>query len=226
MSSVLARYEVSGERRKPKPSGSTSRVPSPKIDSPFFAWFLSSAKIRSCLRMRFAPSMPFDIAISTSCVTWCDFSSERCKGMGIGPPADGGVDSGPWDERTSSGGTAWGLLILGVCAGGFFGAGACCRAGHPAQLLKEGKGFGYSCQILLSRKAVSWDFESAPTRVASTLPFLNSISVGMPRMPNFAGTAWFSSTLILAILRRPSYSLATSSSIGAIDLQGPHHSAQ
>src|SRR2546430_7618933 len=70
------------------------------------------------------------------------------------------------------------------------------------------------------------DFESAPTRVASTLPFLNSISVGMPRMPNFAGTLWFSSTLILAIFSRPSYSLATSSSIGAIDLQGPHHSAQ
>src|SRR5436190_122558 len=76
--------------------------------------------------------------------------------------------------------------------------------------------------MLLSRKAVSCDFESAPTRVASTLPFLNSISVGMPRMPNFAGTLWFSSTLILAIFSRPSYSLATSSSIGAIDLQGPH----
>jgi len=37
MSSVPARYEVSGERRKPKPSGSTSIVPLPEIDSPFFA---------------------------------------------------------------------------------------------------------------------------------------------------------------------------------------------
>jgi hypothetical protein len=60
---------VSGERRKPKPSGSTSSVPSPKIDSPFFAWFLSSAKIRSCLRIRLAFSMPFDTAISTSLET-------------------------------------------------------------------------------------------------------------------------------------------------------------
>src|SRR5216683_2782955 len=84
MSSVLARYEVSGERRKPKPSGRTSSVPSPKIDSPFFAVFFSMAKIRSCLRIRLAPSMPFATAISTSWVTWCCFSSERCIGMGAG----------------------------------------------------------------------------------------------------------------------------------------------
>ena len=32
-------------------------------------------------------------------------------------------------------------------------------------------------------KAVSCDLESAPTLVASTLPFLKSIRVGMPRMP-------------------------------------------
>src|SRR5213596_3335983 len=81
MSSVLARYEVSGERRKPKPSGRTSSVPSPKIDSPFFAVFFSMAKIRSCLRIRLAPSMPFATAISTSWVTWCCFSSDRCIGM-------------------------------------------------------------------------------------------------------------------------------------------------
>src|SRR6185369_8871179 len=80
----------------------------------------------------------------------------------------------------------------------------------------------YEVQMLLSRKAVSWDLESAPTRVASTLPFLNSIRVGMPRMPNLAGTCWFWSTLIFAIFSRPSYSFATSSRIGAIDLHGPH----
>src|SRR6185437_760864 len=32
--------------------------------------------------------------------------------------------------------------------------------------------------------------------------------------------------LIFTTLRRPEYSLARSSSIGAIDLHGPHHSAQ
>ena len=37
--------------------------------------------------------------------------------------------------------------------------------------------------------AVSWDLERAPTLVPTTAPFLNNISVGMPRMPNFAGVA-------------------------------------
>src|SRR5687767_1500622 len=121
MSSVLARYEVSGERRKPKPSGSTSSVPSPKIETPFFAWLFSMAKIRSCLRIRLAFSMPFEVAISTSCVTWCVFSSDRCVGIatapagGTAPAVGAGVDSA-FGERTASGGTAWGLLILGMCA--------------------------------------------------------------------------------------------------------------
>ena len=38
-------------------------------------------------------------------------------------------------------------------------------------------------QMLLSIKAVNWDFDTAPTLVASTSPSLNSISVGIPRMP-------------------------------------------
>ena len=37
-------------------------------------------------------------------------------------------------------------------------------------------------QMLLSRKAVSWDFDIAPTLKASMFPFLKSISVGIPRM--------------------------------------------
>ena len=78
MSSVLARYEVSGERRKPKPSGSTSSVPPPKMLSPFLAWFLSSAKISSCLRMRFALSTSFLVAMSRSSETWRFFRSDKC----------------------------------------------------------------------------------------------------------------------------------------------------
>ena len=74
--------EVSGERRKPKPSGSTSSVPSPKMLSPFFAWFFSSAKIRSCLRMRLAPSISFVLAMSRSSVTCLVLSSESCMGVG------------------------------------------------------------------------------------------------------------------------------------------------
>ncbi len=61
MSSVPARYDVSGERRKPKPSGSTSSVPSPKMLSPFFACCFSIAKMRSCLRIRFAPSSSIEL---------------------------------------------------------------------------------------------------------------------------------------------------------------------
>jgi hypothetical protein len=72
--------------------------------------------------------MPFDTAISTSWDTWFVFSSERCIGMGIGEEDGapvGACDSGRGDERTSSGWTAWGLLlILGKCAPDFvLGAG-------------------------------------------------------------------------------------------------------
>ena len=57
---------------------------------------------------------------------------------------------------------------------------------------------GYGDYRLLSIKAASCDFDSAPTLVASTLPFLKIIRVGMPRMPNLAGVAWLSSILTLA----------------------------
>src|SRR6267378_4119345 len=45
-------------------------------------------------------------------------------------------------------------------------------------------------------------------------------------IPKKYGISWFSSTLTLATLSLPEYSLATSSSTGAIALHGPHHSAQ
>src|SRR5690606_3822320 len=77
-----------------------------------------------------------------------------------------------------------------------------------------------------SRNAVSCDLDIAPTFVAAALPSLKSISVGMQRMPNLAAVSGFSSTLSLAMITRPSYALAASSSRGAIILQGPHHSAQ
>src|SRR5947207_15591641 len=68
------------------------------------------AKIRSCLRIRLAPSMPFATAIPTSWVTWCCFSSDRCIGMGGGGL---GVASCSIAERTTSVSTAWDLLIFG-----------------------------------------------------------------------------------------------------------------
>src|SRR5690606_36321291 len=64
---------------------------------------------------------------------------------------------------------------------------------------------------LLSRKAASCDLDTAPTFWASTAPFLNRISVGMPRMPNFGGVCGFSSILSFAIRTLSLYSSASSS---------------
>src|SRR4051812_40659370 len=165
MSSVPARYEVSGERRKPKPSGKTSRVPSPKIASPLLARFLSSAKISSCLRRRLALSISLVTAISTSSVTWRFFRSDKC----IEVDSEGTARNrnyGKLETRKE--------LALNRHAAKWVGL--------PDSLFLD-----YRVQILLSINAINWDFERAPTLVASRLPFLNSMSVGMPRMPYFGG---------------------------------------
>src|SRR6185295_14859149 len=110
MSSVPARYEVSGERRNPKPSGSTSRVPPPKMASPLRAWFLSSAKISSCLRMRFAPSTSFLVAMSSSSDTWRFFRSDKCiedRCSVTDPSVEEGEDSTP-ASGTSASNCCWG----------------------------------------------------------------------------------------------------------------------
>src|SRR5690606_26102235 len=78
MSSVLARYEVSGERRKPKPSGRTSSTPSPKICSPCLARRFLMANMSSCSRRRLAWSMSRLDAISSNCETCSALSSLRC----------------------------------------------------------------------------------------------------------------------------------------------------
>src|SRR5216683_4849242 len=75
----------------------------------------------------------------------------------------------------------------------------------------------HSCSLALG---------SEPILVAATWPFLNRMSVGMPRTPYFIGVSGFSSILILAIVTLPVIVAAISSSAGAIALQGLHHSAQ
>src|SRR5579859_2999898 len=72
--------------------------------------------MRSCLRMRLAFSMPAVVAISTSCVTWSAFSSERCMEIAPVPGVDS-VDSGRGEGRTASGCAACDLLILGMAPG-------------------------------------------------------------------------------------------------------------
>src|SRR5205823_3696310 len=56
-------------------------------------------------------------------------------------------------------------------------------------------------------------------------PFLNSSMVGMPRTMKRLGTVGFSSIFSLATVARPSYSVASASTVGASRRQGPHHSA-
>jgi len=78
--------------------------------------------------------------------------------------------------------------------------------------------------MLLSRNAVSCDFDRDPTFCASTLPFLKSMSVGI------RGYRTFSDFLVLVDvtlrLELTRVLLGDSSSTGAIALHGPHHSAQ
>ena len=66
----------------------------------------------------------------------------------------------------------------------------------------------------------------APTTLSTILPSLKKRTVGMLRIPNCPTTSSFSSTFILPIVTRPSYSVANSSMIGDTMRQGPHHSAQ
>src|SRR5512147_3045764 len=106
MSSGPVRDEVAVERRKPKPSGSTSRVPSPKMLSPFFAWFFSRAKMRSCLRRRLAFSISLALAISTSSVTWRFLRSDRCM-VAVGEWTLGSADTGDGARTERGEGGDW-----------------------------------------------------------------------------------------------------------------------
>src|SRR4051812_47099806 len=81
-------------------------------------------------------------------------------------------------------------------------------------------------QITDSTHSFNFDFGRAPILVAATWPSLKRMRVGMPRTPYFIGVCGFSSMLSLAIDTLPSSSVASSSSAGAIILQGEHHSAQ
>src|SRR5881227_2316010 len=65
-----------------------------------------------------------------------------------------------------------------------------------------------------------------PVTWSRTCPFLKINSVGMARMLNLKDRLWFSSTFTLPTLTEPAFSRAISSISGAINLQGPHHSAQ
>src|SRR4029078_6003886 len=77
-----------------------------------------------------------------------------------------------------------------------------------------------------SRNDLRSGLGTGPTFCASTVPFLNRMSVGMLRMPNFGGVCGLDSMSILATRSLSLYSVAISARISANKLQGPHHSAQ
>src|SRR5690625_3423953 len=70
---------------------------------------------------------------------------------------------------------------------------------HPGDL----RGGGGVAQRAPSMKAASWLLETAPTLVASGLPPLNRISVGMPRTLYLAGLSLLASTSTLQTLTLP-----------------------
>lgn len=77
-----------------------------------------------------------------------------------------------------------------------------------------------------SNFSCNFAFVVAPTNLSTTSPFLMNSIVGMLRMPNSMAMSSFSSTSHLPTTILPSYSLASSSTIGAMARQGPHHVAQ
>src|SRR3989304_6115440 len=135
MASVGAREDVSGERRKPKPSGSTSRVPSPNIDSPFLARFLSRANISSCLRNLLALSISLVTAISSSWLTWRVLSSDNCIWTFAGWPRP---SDDPGERKLEGKGASKRLP-------GSAGLSAAAAGNHCAALHSETKIKGFRC---------------------------------------------------------------------------------
>lgn len=70
------------------------------------------------------------------------------------------------------------------------------------------------------------DLGTAPTSLSFIWPSLKKRRVGMLLIPNWAAISSQSSTLHFATMALPSYSEATSSTVGARARQGPHHVAQ
>ena len=66
--------------------------------------------------------------------------------------------------------------------------------------------------------------DCAPTNSATTCPFRNAFTAGMPRMPNSSASFGLASTSTLA--NRTARSEVAASSTGVSALQGPHQSAQ
>src|SRR5688572_21275548 len=71
--------------------------------------------MRSCLRMRFAPSISFLTAISTSSPTWRFFNSDKCidGSLGVVPSGDEDSDRGVGAAGIGSGSTRARTLAAG-----------------------------------------------------------------------------------------------------------------
>src|SRR5439155_3743095 len=85
---------------------------------------------------------------------------------------------------------------------------------------------GLSVQMCLTMTLLRYSFCATPTTDSTTWPSLNSRRVGIPFTWYLNATLGFSSTFSFPIVTLPLYSPASASIIGAMRLQGPHHSAQ
>jgi hypothetical protein len=77
-----------------------------------------------------------------------------------------------------------------------------------------------------SMNARTADSGRAPVNSLTILPSTTAFTAGMPRTPNCAASAWFSSEFTLARRKRPWYSSASFSRTGPRLRQGPHQGAQ
>ncbi len=87
-------------------------------------------------------------------------------------------------------------------------------------------GKNQSCLFIFSINSFKWSFCVVPTWRSTTSPFFKNTTVGMFIIPKCSQQSGFSSTSHLRISTTPSYSEASSSTIGDIFRHGPHHSAQ
>src|SRR5574343_1720111 len=123
--------------------------------------------------MRLAFSMTSSVAMSSSVLTWSVLSSESCMWGVSGAGCKAGECPEAWAQIRRS-------LGRRMTPDG-------CLSRLPESAERTFRPGDYGDYRLLSIKAASWDLDSAPTLVASTLPFLKIIRVGMPRMPYLAG---------------------------------------
>ena len=182
---------MSGERRKPKPSGSTSSVPSPKMLSPFFACVLQQREDQVVLAHAVRA---FDLVRVRDVdqfgdVLGFEFGEVHGRagtaGTAVRPGGRSGTRRGAAMDGRHPEDALGPAQRSADCAADSSAPVSQLRSVQASGALSKVSAFRYCCQ---GTRSAAISTARRPC-VASTLPSLNSISVGMPRMPNLAGVA-------------------------------------